>query len=82
MKNHVKCPTTVAQRGEIWLPWYALKTAYLMRSTLHFDIQYINIRFSDNVLILSDYLCWLSGEGDLGMSFGADSGKSSTLTKN
>jgi len=33
------------------------------------------------MLILSDYLCWLSGKGDLRMSFGADSGKSSTLTK-
>ena len=41
----------------------------------------INIRFNDNVLILSDYLCWLFAEGDLGMSFGADSGKSSTLTE-
>jgi hypothetical protein len=50
-----------------------------------FDKQDINIRFNDNVLIVSDYLCWLASwlscEGNLGVSFGADSGKSSTLTE-
>jgi len=46
-----------------------------------FDIQGINIRLNDIVLILSDYLCWLSGEGVSGMWFGADYGKSSTVAE-
>ena len=81
MKNHVKCTTIVGQHGEIWLTWSALKNWLLIEFHSLFDIQDINIRFNDNVFILSNYLCWMSGEGDVGMSFGVYSGKSSTLTE-
>jgi len=70
-----------------WTAWRNLATVVRVEnwllSEIHslFDIQDINIRFND-VLIPSNYFCWLFGEGDLGMSFGADSGKSSTLTEN
>jgi hypothetical protein len=70
-----------------WTAWRNLASVVRVENWLlneiHslFVMQDINIRFNDNVLILSDYLCWLFEEGDLGMSFGVDSSKSSMLTE-
>jgi hypothetical protein len=73
MKIHVKCATTVGQHGEIWLPLSPLKTGYLMRSDL-----FLTYRILTSDLTV---MCWssqifsagFSGEGDLWMSFDADS---------